>query len=395
MANLKKYPLFPFYQAIKNYDSSLNHQSVDFDTYLLLLEHLQLGYGFLSEARLYALCKSLLFKPHHKETVFKEIFYKHLNSFIKEKDKKEKLEQTTGKPPTENIKKEIDDFTIDNDIIEEDYEEFDPEDELLEGFVQEQQEIDTKQKSYQRVSIRFEESEHALKIEAPTKEQMNLLEEQIYAQKFILKGTHLPLPIRKLAQGIKSLRDFNNQIGTDIIDIEATIEQVSNQGYLTQPVLEKTANALTPLTILIDWGGSMVAFHHIADELIRATYAKYKKIGHQVYYFHDYPVTNIYTDKERVEPHAVDLLKKEKQRSFLVFSDAGAARNSYSEERLEHIKSFMSKIAHRPYVWLNPMPANRWQDSSAEIIAQEVQMFDVSQSGFLLAMKWLKTTTAK
>ena len=68
---------------------------------------------------------------------------------------------------------------------------------------------------------------------------------------------------------------------------------------------------------------------------------------------------------------------------MLIFSDAGAARGGYSEERYELTKKFLAQIKQRVrYIaWLNPMPRKRWANTTAADITRLVPMFEVSRRG--------------
>ena len=68
---------------------------------------------------------------------------------------------------------------------------------------------------------------------------------------------------------------------------------------------------------------------------------------------------------------------------MFIFSDAGAARGGYSEERYELTKEFLAQLKQRlRYIaWLNPMPRSRWLGTTAGEIARLVPMFEVSRLG--------------
>ncbi|WP_414579694.1 hypothetical protein [Anabaena sp. CCY 9402-a] len=69
--------------------------------------------------------------------------------------------------------------------------------------------------------------------------------------------------------------------------------------------------------------------------------------------------------------------------AVLIFSDAGAARGGYSEERYELTREFITQLQHhvRYIAWLNPMPRKRWFGTTAGEIAHLVPMFEVSRRG--------------
>lgn len=76
----------------------------------------------------------------------------------------------------------------------------------------------------------------------------------------------------------------------------------------------------------------------------------------------------------------------------MIFSDAGAARNRYSYDRVEKTRVFLRRLYQsvRYVAWLNPMPVDRWPNTSAAAIARSVPMFDVSRRGMQDAISVLR-----
>ncbi|MGK7895404.1 MAG: hypothetical protein AB4372_17730 [Xenococcus sp. (in: cyanobacteria)] len=76
----------------------------------------------------------------------------------------------------------------------------------------------------------------------------------------------------------------------------------------------------------------------------------------------------------------------------MIFSDAGALRGGLSPKRINLTTAFLEQLRQevRYLAWLNPMPKERWQGTSAEEIARNVGMFEVSREGFQQAMDRLR-----
>jgi hypothetical protein len=76
----------------------------------------------------------------------------------------------------------------------------------------------------------------------------------------------------------------------------------------------------------------------------------------------------------------------------LIFSDAGAARGAYSEERIELTEMFLTQLRQRiRYIaWLNPMPEKRWFGTTAGEIADLVPMFEMTRRGLQDAIDLLR-----
>ena len=73
-------------------------------------------------------------------------------------------------------------------------------------------------------------------------------------------------------------------------------------------------------------------------------------------------------------------------------SDAGAARSNYNPERIECTQRFIEQLRQsvRYYAWLNPMPNDSWQGTTAGEIARFVPMFEMSPQGFNAAINTLR-----
>ena len=66
-----------------------------------------------------------------------------------------------------------------------------------------------------------------------------------------------------------------------------------------------------------------------------------------------------------------------------VVSDGGAARGYRRLERIRATTGFLLKLrrATNLIAWLNPMPRDRWEGSSADIMANIIPMFQMDDDG--------------
>ncbi len=76
----------------------------------------------------------------------------------------------------------------------------------------------------------------------------------------------------------------------------------------------------------------------------------------------------------------------------MVLSDAGAARGSYNERRIEQTERFLEHLRQhvRFIAWLNPMPRARWMGTTASEVMSFVPMFDISRHGLDQAINVLR-----
>jgi uncharacterized protein len=197
-----------------------------------------------------------------------------------------------------------------------------------------------------------------------------------------------------MKQSWRYLRRMVREGPREELDVGGTIEKVSREGFLLEPVLLPSRLNRTELVLLIDHDGSMVPFHALTQQLVE-TAQRGGQVGKtHVYYFHDYPDDYLYLDPIRLEAiPTLDFLGVLSNRTaLLIVSDGGAARGYLDEGRVKRIESFVQLVrtSIRYYAWLNPMPYERWQGNTAGQIARSVPMFEMSRSGLDAAISALR-----
>ncbi|MEH2026504.1 VWA domain-containing protein [Nostoc sp.] len=212
---------------------------------------------------------------------------------------------------------------------------------------------------------------------------------------FPLIVNDLPVTHRQMKQGWRYLRQFSREGPPIELDMEATIQQVAQYGVLLNPVLVPRRTNRIELLLLIDQDGSMVPFHHLSQQLADTALRGGRFSRVRVYYFHNCPDEYLYRDRYHLEAEPIDdcLSKLPKTRTVcLIFSDAGAARGGFSSRRRRLTKFFLKEL--RQYVrystWLNPVPRDRWETTTAQDIAALVPMFEVNRQEFYRAINVLR-----
>ncbi|MDF5720480.1 MAG: VWA containing CoxE family protein [Rhizonema sp. PD37] len=173
----------------------------------------------------------------------------------------------------------------------------------------------------------------------------------------------------------------------NVLDINVTIEQTTQQGFYLAPVYRRQERNNAHLLLLLDQNGSMNPFHRFTRDLVETALYESdlqpEKVD--VFYFHNVPAASIYKDLYLTEPITLltVLAACDHQTSILIVSDAGAARGYRDLKRIRATTSFLFKLKQYSSLiaWLNPMPEERWIGSSAEIIANLVPMFQMDNNG--------------
>ena len=183
----------------------------------------------------------------------------------------------------------------------------------------------------------------------------------------------------------------------DILDYEATADQAALQGFFISPVYRRRIRNHAHLVLLLDHLGSMTPFHHYLRDLVD-TASNDSTLRHvEAYYFHNIPGEVLYYD-----PHLTQQVKSkdvlalfDEFTSVLIVSDAGASRGNNELDRIVETEFFLEDLYNKTYqvAWLNPMPQPRWEDTSAQIIAEKVKMYPMNEDGMSNALDVLRGLT--
>lgn len=229
-------------------------------------------------------------------------------------------------------------------------------------------------------------------IQAMRQSGSNSLEMSYYRQNSV--DEYLPVTPRQIKQSWRFLRRRVREGTLEELDVEGTVEKICREGVLLEPVMMPSYRNRAELVLLVDQGGSMVPFHHLSRQLID----KAKQDGNitqiGVYYFYNYPEKYLYTDPNRLRYQLVtDILESiDSRTAVLIVSDAGAARGNFNKDRVEYTVKFLKQLEQSVsyYAWLNPMPNDSWQDTTAGEIAHFVPMFEMSREGLNAAINTLR-----
>ncbi|WP_414518427.1 hypothetical protein [Nostoc sp. PCC 9305] len=219
--------------------------------------------------------------------------------------------------------------------------------------------------------------------------------EEIVSSRLILTSEYLPVTERQMKQIWRYLRHPVREGPKIELDMAATIHQIGCQGLLLEPVFIPRRVNKSELLLLIDQDGSMVPFHSLSRRLAE-TALRGGRLGKSgIYYFHNCPIEYLYHDPHHQQAELITNIVTHicsNRTAVLIFSDAGAVRGRYSDERYELTQQFIAQIKQRVrYVaWLNPMPRKRWLGTTAAEIAHFVPMFEFSHQGLQDAIAVLR-----
>jgi uncharacterized protein len=199
--------------------------------------------------------------------------------------------------------------------------------------------------------------------------------------------TYHPLSRRSMSYGWRFLSRSVADGVEDVLDVSATVEKTAKQGFFLAPVYRRRMVNRAKVLLLVDQGGSMTPLHRFTRDFVETAQMPgvFPEEGVQVGYFHNFPTEYMYRDERLTLPcETVGLLAEcDAETSVLIVSDAGASRGYRRMERIRKTTDFLVKLKRQSNLicWLNPMPIERWQGSSAEVIAYLVQMEQMNADG--------------
>lgn len=199
---------------------------------------------------------------------------------------------------------------------------------------------------------------------------------------------YFPLSRRSMVYGWRFLQRPVADGRKNVLDIPATIQAVTEQGYYLSPVYRRQQRNAARLLLLIDQNGSMMPFHRFSRDLVET--AREESLLQEenvfVFYFHNVPASHVYQDLYLTKPVSTKAVlgQCDSDTSVLIVSDAGAARGYRRQGRIQDTTRFLLQLQRqtRLIAWLNPMSRSRWEGSSAEILAYLVPMFQMDRIGF-------------
>src|ERR1700722_6311765 len=213
---------------------------------------------------------------------------------------------------------------------------------------------------------------------------------------------NVELGIRNIKIALRRLRKFARTGAPDELDLDTTIKETANHGYLDVHMRPERRNAVKVL-VFFDIGGSMDSHIEQVEELFSAAKAEFKHM--EYFYFHNCLYEGVWKQTRRRftdRPPTWDVLHKYPHDYKVVF--VGDASMSPYEVMVpggsvEHVNEeagsvWLARIT-RTYphaVWLNPVAQKHWDYSESTTIIRRLfsdRMFPITIEGLEGAMKEL------
>ncbi|NEP01734.1 MAG: hypothetical protein F6K58_24380 [Symploca sp. SIO2E9] len=353
---LEELPLLDIFNSLRQRHGLL----LGVDDYLVVLRSLQAGFGVPSRQEVEQLCCLVWAKSEEENRLVKRLFEQIWQYFTVD---------------SENDSLDATETSTQSSTLEDSLSETPPLDEAL-------PELET------QPSLTLEPVQAVQAVRSSRRDR------ELKRPRYSLLTEYFPVTKRQMKQNWRSLRRLVREGVPTQLNVEATVAKMGREGILLEPVLMPPRCNRADLVLMIDQEGSMVPFHQLSRQLIETAKRGGRLRQTRVFYFHDYPDEYLYRHPAflNAQPIAEVLEEIGEWAMVLIVSDAGAARGNFDQERVESTKVWIKQLQQsvRHCAWLNPMPKECWQYTTAREIARLLPMFEMSRQGMNGAISVLR-----
>lgn len=220
-----------------------------------------------------------------------------------------------------------------------------------------------------------------------------MLQDMVMHFSFDFTGA-LPITRRQMKRAWRYYRRMQRTGLATELDIETTIRDMHRTGVLLKPGMVSRRVNTARVVIFVDEGGSMIPFRQLTTELLD-TAERSGLAEVRIYTFYNLVRHMVRKNTQSREPVFLNrLLESVGGAGVLIVSDGGAARGNLDEDRVKTTIRFIERLrrAAPQVVWLNPVPQDRWRNTSADAIRTRsgVPMFPLDRTGLDAAIDALR-----
>jgi formylglycine-generating enzyme required for sulfatase activity/uncharacterized protein with von Willebrand factor type A (vWA) domain len=161
------------------------------------------------------------------------------------------------------------------------------------------------------------------------------------------------------------------------LDVEATIQRISQEGIFSDVVMSPAFRKTADLLLLVDESQGMVPYAPVWQPWIQAVVEKWIP-SVEIYRFSRNVSDALYDWQQPLHAEPLDsiLMRLHHQQTVvIILSDVGAATHSYDEIEMDLMKQLLVQLSltAKSIICLNPVPEKFWFNTSAERIANYLQ----------------------
>ncbi|WP_309734642.1 hypothetical protein [Chamaesiphon sp. OTE_75_metabat_556] len=185
-------------------------------------------------------------------------------------------------------------------------------------------------------------------------------------------AVQVPISQTIFQQAWRSLRRPISDLRLSELDVLATVERIGQEGFFRDIVTRPLAQKKAELLRLVDDSNAMLPFMPVMQPLVD-TVLNRRIAPALIYRFNQYPTNYLYQWQHPLRGVPLDrvLGRLNRQRTVvIILSEAGAASPLYHQERVIGTGKFLERLLPcvREVLWLNPLPYERWANTTATAI---------------------------
>lgn len=210
------------------------------------------------------------------------------------------------------------------------------------------------------------------------------------------------LGTRNIKVALRRLRKFARTGAAEELDLDGTIKQTANKGFLDLQLRPERRNAVKVL-LMLDIGGSMDWHIQLLEELFSAARTEFKHLEH--FYFHNCPYERVWKNNRRrweettltwdvlhTYPHDYKLIfvGDASMSPYEIMQAGGSVEHMNEEPGARWMQRLTQTYPHA--VWLNPVPENQWDYTHSIRMVRQLmggRMFPLTLEGLDAAMREL------
>jgi uncharacterized protein with von Willebrand factor type A (vWA) domain len=210
------------------------------------------------------------------------------------------------------------------------------------------------------------------------------------------------LGTRNIKVALRRLRKFARTGAAEELDLDGTIKQTANKGFLDLQLRPERRNAVKVL-LMLDIGGSMDWHIQLMEELFSAARSEFKHLEH--FYFHNCLYERVWKDNRRrweqttptwdvlhTYPHDYKLIfvGDASMSPYEIMQPGGSVEHRNEEAGAAWMQRITRTYPHA--VWLNPVPEAHWDYTHSIRMMKQLmsgRMFPLTLEGLDGAMREL------
>ncbi len=210
------------------------------------------------------------------------------------------------------------------------------------------------------------------------------------------------LGVRNMRIALRRLRRFARTGAAEELDLDNTIRETAEKGYLEVKLRPERRNAVKVL-LFLDVGGSMDWHIEAADELFSAARLEFKHFVH--FYFHNCPYERLWTENRRrfeettptfdvIRTYPGDyravFVGDASMSPYEIMMPGGSVEHWNEEPGQVWLERLIGQFPHA--VWLNPVPRSRWDYTQSIGLVRRIfrdHMYPLTLEGIDQAMRAL------